>query len=290
MKEPLFLGVSTALVTPFIEGQVNYPLAEQLIRRQMDAGVRSIVLAGTTGEAPTLSDAEKIELFRRGKQYAGTDCQIIAGTGTNCTKRTVMLSIAAERAGADALLVVAPYYNKGNPQGIYEHFEAVANAVSIPVIIYNVPSRTGVDIPASVYQRLSKIDNIAGVKEASCDITKITDIRNCCGNHFPIWTGNDDQTVPVISLGGSGVISVISNILPAETAAMANAALAGDYKRASALQCQLKPLIDLLFSEVNPIPVKYAMHYIGFDCGGYRLPLTPPQNETKHNLDKYFGM
>lgn len=290
MKVPLFSGVSTALVTPFLEDTVNYPLLEQLIRRQMDAGIRSIVLAGTTGEAPTLSDAEKIELFKRGKRYTGKDCQIIAGTGTNSTKHAIELSMAAEDAGADAVLVVAPYYNKGNADGLYQHFAAIANAISIPVIVYNVPSRTGVDIPVSVYKQLSYIGNIAGVKEASADITKITKIQNDCHFNLPIWSGNDDQIVPVLSLGGSGVISVLSNILPAETQAMTKAALDGDFDTAAALQCELQPLIDLLFCEVNPIPVKYAMRYFGYDCGGYRLPLASPQRETIKKLDTYFSI
>ena len=288
MKKPLFLGVSTALVTPYLGDQINYPMAEQLLSRQIDAGIRSVVLAGTTGEAPTLSDAEKIELFRRSKQYVGKDCQIIAGTGSNSTQHTVELSIAAEEAGADALLVVAPYYNKGNTEGLYDHFAAVANAVSIPVIIYNVPSRTGVDVSVSVYKRLSYIDTVAGVKEASSDITKITKIHNACQNQLPVWSGNDDQIVPVMSLGGCGVISVLSNVLPTETQAMAKAALDGDFDTAAALQCELQPLIDLLFCEVNPIPVKYAMKKIGYDCGGYRLPLAPPQTETIKTINSFF--
>jgi len=289
MKKPLFWGVSTALVTPFLDGCVNYPLMEQLIRRQMDAGIHSLVLAGTTGEAPTLSDVEKFELFHRSKKYVGNDCQIIAGTGTNSTKRAIEMSIAAEKAGVDALLVVAPYYNKGNAEGLYNHFASIANAVSIPVIVYNVPSRTGVDIPVSVYKQLSYIENIAGVKEASADITKITKIRNSCNGALPVWSGNDDQIVPVLSLGGCGVISVLSNVLPAETVAMTQAALDGDFDTAAAIQCQLQPLIDLLFCEVNPIPVKYAMKHVGFDCGGYRLPLASPQADTIKKIDAYFS-
>lgn len=289
MKKPLFLGVSTALITPYLGNCINYPLVEQLLRRQMDTGIRSVVLAGTTGEAPTLSDEEKIELFRRSKEYAGKDCQIIAGTGSNSTQHTIKLSIAAQKAGADAVLVVAPYYNKGNAEGLYRHFASIAEALSIPVIVYNVPSRTGVDIPVSVYQQLSYIDNIAGIKEASTDITKITKIQHICKNKLPVWSGNDDHIVPVMSLGGCGVISVLSNILPAETQAMAKAALDGDFDTAAAMQHQLQPLIDLLFCEVNPIPVKYAMHHVGFDCGGYRLPLSPPQKETMKKIDTYFS-
>ncbi len=289
MDHAIFTGVCTALVTPFLDDKVNYPLVEQLLRRQIDAGVNAIVLSGTTGESPTLSDSEKIELFKRAKNYTGSSCTIIAGTGSNSTEHTVELSLAAEGAGADGLLLVAPYYNKGNTEGLYEHFASVAEAVNIPIILYNVPSRTGVDIPVSVYKRLSEYPNIAGVKEASTDITKTAKIRCTCKQNFHVWSGNDDQIVPVISLGGKGVISVLSNICPEETVAMANAALAGDFDTAAAIQCQLMPLITLLFSEVNPIPVKYAMQYAGFDCGKCRLPLGPLSPEIKRRIDKFFA-
>lgn len=288
MKNPVFTGVCTALVTPFLENKINYPLVEQLLRRQIEAGVRAVVLSGTTGESPTLSDAEKIELFKRSKEFVGNRCTIIAGTGTNSTEHAIRLSEAAEEAGADALLVVSPYYNKANPEGLFAHYMSIAHAVSIPIIIYNVPSRTGVDIPASIYQRLSILPNIAGVKEASTDITKIAKIRATCGEDFHIWSGNDDQIVPVMSLGGKGVISVVSNICPVETVAMAEAALAGDFDTASSLQCKLLPLIELLFREVNPIPVKYAMRFAGFDCGNCRLPLGQLNADNKRNLDLYF--
>lgn len=288
MKTPLFTGACTALVTPFLDGKVNYPMAQQLLRRQMEAGIPAVVLGGTTGEAPTLSDEEKLELFRRCKEFAGDGCTIIAGTGSNATAHAVELSQAAEEAGADALLVVSPYYNKATPEGLFAHYLSIAHAVSIPIILYNVPSRTGVDIPVSVYQRLSRIPNIAGVKEASTDITKITRIRSACGLDFSIWSGNDEMAVPVMSLGGQGIISVVSNILPVETNAMAQAALAGDFDTAAALQCQLLPLIDLLFCEVNPIPVKEAMRCIGYDCGGCRLPLTPLTKAHQQSLEAYF--
>lgn len=288
MKKPLFTGVCTALVTPFLNDKVNYPLLKQLLRFQIDSGVKAVVLAGTTGESPTLTDKEKIAIFRQAKAYAGNECTIIAGTGSNATTHVVALSIAAQDAGADALLLVAPYYNKGNPQGLYEHFAAVAKAVDIPVILYNVPSRTGVDIPVSVYQQLSAIPNIIGVKEASTDISKILRIRYACPDDFYIWCGNDDQTVPVMSLGGQGVISVLSNIFPEETVLMADAALTGDYKTASKLQTHFLPVIDMLFSEVNPIPVKYAMQKIGFDCGPCRLPLGPLNEHNKLQFDQFF--
>lgn len=274
MKHALFTGACTALVTPFLNGKVNYPMLEQLLRRQMESGIKAVVISGTTGESPTLSDTEKLQMFRKAKEFAGKDCLIIAGTGSNSTEHAIYLSKAAEDMGADALLVVSPYYNKATSDGLIAHYSAIAGAVHIPMILYNVPSRTGVDIPVSVYQALSMIPNIAGVKEASTDITKIARIRAACPD-FTVWSGNDDQAVPVMSLGGQGVISVLSNVVPVETQAMAQAALAGDFDTAAALQIQLLPLIQMLFCEVNPIPVKAAMKHIGYDCGDCRLPLTP---------------
>ena len=286
MKQPFFTGACTALVTPFLGGKVNYPMMEQLLRRQIDAGIEAVVICGTTGESATLSDCEKLELFRRAKAYVGDSCLIIAGTGSNCTEHAAALSRAAEGAGADALLVVTPYYNKATPEGLLAHYSAVAGAVHIPVIAYNVPSRTGVDIPVEVYGRLSRIPNLAGVKEASSSISKIGKLCAACPD-FPVWSGNDDQAVAVMSLGGQGVISVLSNVAPVETQAMAQAALAGDFDTAAALQAELLPLIELLFCEVNPIPVKAAMQLIGYDCGGCRLPLTPMSNENLEKLKKY---
>lgn len=288
MMEPLFTGACTALVTPFLDDRINYPMMEQLLKRQIDSGISAVVVAGTTGEASTLADDEKLELFRRSKAYVGSECMVIAGTGSNDTAHAVALSREAEEAGADALLVVSPYYNKANPEGLIAHFLAIAHSVSIPIILYNVPSRTGVDIPVSVYKRLSAIPNVAGVKEASTDITKVAKIRSTCPPAFSLWAGNDDQAVPVMSLGGQGVISVLSNILPTETQAMAQAALSGDFDTAAALQCQLLPLTDLLFCEVNPIPVKEAMKLIGYDCGGCRLPLGRLRAENQAKLQRFF--
>ena len=288
MKEPVFTGVCTALVTPFYQGSVNYPMAEQLLRRQLEAGIPAVVLAGTTGEGATITDEEKLTLFRRCKTYAGDSCTIIAGTGSNSTAHAVSLSVEAERAGADALLVVSPYYNKATPEGLIAHYSAISASVSIPIIIYNVPSRTGVDIPIEVYRQLAQLPNIAGVKEASTDITKITRILAACPADFAVWAGNDDQAVPVISLGGKGVISVISNICPEKTAVMVDAALDGDFDTAAALQRNLLPLSDLMFSEVNPIPVKAAMGHLGYDCGTCRLPLTQPSPETARKLAEFF--
>lgn len=286
MKKPLFTGVCTALVTPFLGNAVNYPLLELLLGRQIAAGIEAVVLCGTTGESPTLSDCEKLEIFRRCARYAGGRCKIIAGTGSNDTQHAVALSAAAEAAGADALLVVSPYYNKATADGLLTHYSAIAGAVHIPVIVYNVPSRTGVDIPVSVYRELSKIPNIAGVKEASTDMGKISKIRAICPDSFALWSGNDDLTAPILALGGQGVISVLSNILPEQTQALTRAALDGDFDTAADLQLRLLPLTEALFREVNPIPVKAAMKLVGYDCGTCRLPLTPASSETVAKLQE----
>lgn len=282
MKSPLFTGVCTALVTPFLDGKINYPMLQILLRKQIDAGIEAVVLAGTTGESPTLSDEEKVNLFRFAKDFAGDKLRIIAGTGSNSTKHAVELSVAAEKSGADGLLIVSPYYNKATPSGLVTHYTAIAQAVNIPIILYNVPSRTGLDIPVGVYKDLSALSNIAGVKEASTDIGKILRIRAKCPHDFYIWSGNDNLTVPILSLGGKGVISVISNLFPEQMNLMTYAALDGDFDTAAALQCRMLPWTDFLGCEVNPIPIKAAMAKYGYDCGAGRLPLTElsPANQA----------
>lgn len=274
MNKALFHGVCTALVTPFLNGQINYPMLGVLLQRQMDAGIKAVVLAGTTGESATLSDDETLELIKYSKACVGKRMLIIAGSGSNSTQHAIEKSIAAERCGADALLVVSPYYNKATPDGLIAHYTAIAESVKIPVIVYNVPSRTGIDIPVSVYQKLSSIPNIAGVKEAINDPGKILQIRAQCPRRFQIWSGNDEMTVPFISVGASGVISVVSNLFPEETAYMTDAALDGDFDSASAIQQRMHPWTQFLSCEVNPIPVKAAMAALGLDCGKGRLPLT----------------
>ena len=286
MKKPVFTGACTALVTPFLGEAVNYPMLEQLLRRQLEAGIRAIVLCGTTGESATLSDAEKLAIIRRARAFLRDRCTVIAGTGSNDTEHAVSLSRLAQEAGADALLVVTPYYNKATPEGLVVHYTAIAAAVHIPVIVYNVPSRTGVDMPVEVCRELAKIPNIAGIKEASPDISKIARLRAECPPEFTIWSGNDDQATAVMALGGAGVISVVSNLFPEEVQSMAMAALDGDFDTASDLQLKLLPLIRALFREVNPIPVKAAMKRLGYDCGICRLPLTPPSRETAEILKK----
>lgn len=289
MKLPLFTSCATALVTPFLGNQINYPMLEQLLKRQMDAGIRAVVIAGTTGESATLTDTEKLDLFRRAKEFVGENCMIIAGTGSNDTLHAAELSKAAQDVGADALLVVSPYYNKATPDGLYAHYLAIAHSVRIPVVLYNVPSRTGIDIPVSVYQRLSRVPNIAGVKEASGDIMKTARIIAACEEDFYVWSGCDEMTVPAMALGAKGVISVASNAEPVLMKAMTDAVLAGDLDTAAALQIGMLPLLDLLFCQVNPIPVKAAMKILGFDCGGCRLPLTNLGQAETEKLRKYFS-
>ena len=284
MTKSLFTGLCTALVTPFHEGKVNYPMLEVLLRRQIEAGVEAVVLAGTTGESPTLTMDEKLELFERGVKVASGRCKIIAGTGSNNTAAAVDLSRRAARIGVDGLLVVTPYYNKSTQTGLGNYYRTVAGSVEIPVIAYNVPSRTGVDIALDTCRALAAIPNLAGIKEASGDISKVGRIIAACGPELPVYSGNDDQTVPVMALGGSGVISVASNVVPEAMNAMVQGALAGDYPMAAALQRRLLPLMDLLFCQVNPIPVKAAMEMIGFDCGECRPPLDELTQANAHKL------
>ena len=279
MKQPVFTGTCTAVVTPFTDRGVNYDVLAALLDRQLAAGVEAVVLCGTTGEAAAMTEAEQLAVIRWGADYLRGRMTVIAGTGSNCTAHAVDLSRAAEEAGADAVLVVTPYYNKATPRGLILHYTAVADAVGIPVIAYNVPSRTGVDLPLSVCEALSTHPNINGVKEASGDLAKISRILGRFGEDFHVWSGNDDQNVPILSLGGQGVISVLSNVCPGEVHDMVSAAHRGDFRAAAAEQNRLMPLIDALFCEVNPIPVKAALDLLGFDVGTPRLPLCPMEPE-----------
>lgn len=282
--EPLFTGTCTALVTPFRMDFVNLDLYDALLERQLKAGVSAVVVAGTTGEGSTLRDEEKLELIARTVQKAHGRCKVIAGTGSNDTRHAIAASMEAEKAGADGLLLVTPYYNKANESGLTAHYEAIADKVSIPCILYNVPSRTGLDIPLSVYKALSEHPNICGVKEAGGNISKIPRIRQVCGDSFSIWSGNDDQIVPIMALGGKGVISVTSNLFPETINELTSLCKKNRYKEAGALQCALMPIVDALFSEVNPIPIKAALRYLGFDVGLPRLPLGDISRENAERL------
>lgn len=281
---PLFRGTCTALVTPFRMDFIHTELYDQLLDRQLRAGVAALVVCGTTGESATMSDVEKLELIGHTVEYVKGRCKVIAGTGSNATAHAVSLSREAERLGADGLLLVTPYYNKATPQGLIAHYTAVADAVHIPCILYNVPSRTGVDIPVSVYRALSEHPNIGGIKEAAGNISKIARIRSACP--LTIWSGNDSETVPIMALGGAGVISVLSNLYPETMVRLTDLCLAGRFREAGALQAALMPVMDAMFCEVNPIPVKAAMRLHGLDVGHCRLPLTDPTPEHLELLRK----
>ena len=271
MKRLIFTGVCTALVTPFSGDGIDFSMLEQLIDGQIEAGTEAIVLAGTTGESPTLAHEEKLELFRESVRMTAGRCKIIAGTGSNSTKAAVELSQEAQGCGVDGLLVVTPYYNKATQPGLLKHYRAICEAVEIPVIAYNVPSRTGVDITVDTCKALAEIPNLVGIKEACGDISKVA--RILADTDLAVWSGNDDQTVPVMALGGAGVISVASNVIPKQMHELTAAALRGDFSKAAALQRKYQRLMDLLFCQVNPIPVKAAMRMIGMDCGECRMPL-----------------
>ena len=282
MKRLIFTGLCTALVTPFSENGIDFSVLEQLIEGQIEAGTEAIVLAGTSGESPTLTHAEKLALFREGVRMAAGRCKVIAGSGSNCTKAAIELSREAEQIGVDALLVVTPYYNKATQPGLVKHYGAVCNAVSIPVIAYNVPSRTGVDISVDTYKALAEIPNLVGIKEACGDISKVSRILS--NTELAVWSGNDDQTIPVVALGGAGVISVASNVIPRQMHELTQAALEGDFAKAAVLQRRFQRLMDLLFCQVNPIPVKAAMRMIGMDCGECRMPLDELTRENARKL------
>jgi 4-hydroxy-tetrahydrodipicolinate synthase len=274
MKNTVFEGCGTAIITPFdADGEVNYGELGRIVDFQIENGANAIIACGTTGEASTMPDAEHMSVVRRVIEVANRRVPVIAGAGSNYTAHAVELSLEAQKLGADALLHVTPYYNKTSQQGLVAHFGAVADAVSIPVIIYNVPGRTGMTVAPETYAELAKHRNIAAAKEASGNFTAIPTAMNLCLGELDFYSGNDENVVPIISIGGKGVISVLSNVKPRETADMCRYALSGDFASAARLQLALMPLINALFSDVNPIPVKAAMNIIGFNAGPCRLPL-----------------
>ncbi|MBR5538655.1 MAG: 4-hydroxy-tetrahydrodipicolinate synthase [Clostridia bacterium] len=282
-KKLPFSGVATALCTPFTDGEVDTDVFSRLVEWQIDMGVSALCVAGTTGESATLSRAERKRLLSVAKEHSGGKVPVIVGCGSACTDTACTYCRDAAYLGADALLVITPYCNKGTKSGVVEHFRRVAEAAAgVPVILYNVPSRTGVDLDFSQYKELSKIKNIVAVKEASSNFTKITRILE--GEMLNVYSGNDDMTVPVISVGGSGVISVLSNIAPAEVSAMTVAALSGDYVTASKLARRYARLVELLFSETNPAPVKYAMSLLDLLNGEMRLPMSEVTEDTKKKI------
>lgn len=286
MKQPVFEGVATALVTPFKNGTIDYAMLEQLLDFQLAAGVDAIVVCGTTGEASTMSPQEQLGTIAHAIKYTAGRCKIIAGTGSNNTAHCLEMSRVADSMGASALLLVTPYYNKCTQAGLVRHYTTVADTVRCPVIVYNVPSRTGVEISVDTLAELSRHPNINGVKEAGGNTAKVARTIERCGDDLFVWSGNDDQTVPLMALGAKGVISVLSNVRPKQTLEMTRACQEGRYADAGKLQCRLMPLIDALFCEVNPIPVKQALKLIGFDAGEPRLPLTPLSASHEELLKK----
>ena len=283
-KITVFEGVATALVTPLTENGIDYDLFGKLIDWQIDSGVNGLVVCGTTGEASTLSDDEHRDAIAFAAKRANGRVPIIAGTGSNDTAYALDLTRCACEAGADAMLVVTPYYNKATQTGLIKMFTEIADKSTKPVILYNVPSRTGVNIAPKTYAALADHPNIVGIKEANGDISKIVETMAYVGDKLDLYSGNDDQIVPLMSLGGKGVISVLSNLLPAETALMCRKFLDGDIRGAAAMQMKYHALIDALFCEVNPIPVKAAMAKMGW-CENYlRLPLTPMEEANAEKL------
>lgn len=274
MKKTVFTGSGVAIVTPFRNGQVDLPAFERLVERQLAGGTDAVIVCGTTGEAATLSHDERMALIEHCVQVVDRRVPVIAGSGTNSTASSIALSKAAQAAGVDALLTVTPYYNKATQDGLVRHFTAIADAVELPVILYNVPSRTGLSCTAQTYQRLSGHPNIAGVKEASDNFALLQDTFNLCPADFSVWSGNDESTAAIMLLGGRGVISVAANVIPREMHELTRLCLEDRFREAGQLQLRLSALIRALFCEVNPIPVKAALARLGLCGGELRLPLT----------------
>lgn len=274
MKHTIFKGAAVALITPFnADGSINYEEFGKIIDDQIKGGTDALVVCGTTGEPSTMPDEEHIEAMKFAVDYTKKRIPVIAGTGSNDTEYCIELSEKAEKMGADALLLVTPYYNKCTQKGLKLHYEAVAKKVDLPMILYSVKSRTGVNIAPETLAELSKIDNIVAVKEASGDISQVAKIASLCGDRLDIYSGNDDQIIPILALGGVGVISVLSNVAPRLTHDMVMDYLEGDREKALATQLSVIDLVDALFCEVNPIPVKTAMNLMGYNAGPLRLPL-----------------
>ncbi len=285
MKKVLFKGCSTALITPFTNDGVDFEELRKLIEFQILEGIDSLIICGTTGESSTMSLEEKKSVIEFSIKIANGRVPIIAGTGGNNTKEVISLSKYAESVGADGLLLVTPYYNKTTQNGLIAHFTEIAKSVSLPIILYNVPSRTGLNIEPETCLELSKIPNIVGIKEASGNISQVAKIANLCQDNLAIYSGNDDQIVPILSLGGLGVISVLSNIYPKYVHDLVMDYLTGNWQKATASQVYAIPLINALFSEVNPIPIKYAVNKIGFKAGLPRLPLVELSDKNKEKID-----
>lgn len=285
MNQSIFKGIATALITPFTaSGEVDYDAYGRLIDWQIESGIDAIVSCGTSGEGPTLSDAEHKEVVRYAVERANGRVPVIAGTGSNDTAYAVELTKFASECGADAMLVVTPYYNKATQEGLYRSFMTIADASTKPLILYNVPSRTGCNIQPATYLRLSEHENIQAIKEANGNISAIVETMSLVHGKLDLYSGNDDQIVPILSMGGLGCISVLSNLLPRETCEITRRYFAGDVAGAAELQMRYVPLIQALFCEVNPIPAKAAMAAMGYCEDVLRLPLTPMESANRERL------
>lgn len=277
----IFSGAGVALITPMkANGEVNYEKLEELVNYQIEHGTDAIIICGTTGEAATLTHEEHLSVIKACVEYTKKRIPVIAGTGSNCTETAIYLSKEAEKYGVDGLLVVTPYYNKATQKGLIAHFTEISKAVTIPIILYNVPSRTGCNLlPATAVALAKNIENIVGIKEASGNISQVAELMQLADGCIDLYSGNDDQIVPLMSLGGKGVISVLSNVAPKETHDIVAKYLEGNTKESLELQLKLLPLINTLFCEVNPIPVKMAANLMGQEVGSLRMPLTEMEPE-----------
>lgn len=286
MKQPVFTGAAVAIITPMhADGTVNFEELGRIIDDQIAHGTDAIVICGTTGESAALNHEEHVECIRFAAKHTAKRVPVIAGTGSNDTAFAIEISKEAEEAGADALLLVTPYYNKTSQAGLIAHYTAIANAVTLPCIIYNVPSRTGVNLQPATLAELAKLPNVNAVKEASGNISQVADVAALCGEELNIYSGNDDQIVPILSLGGKGVISVLSNVAPQQAHDICAAWFSGDTAKSLKLQLKALPLCHALFADVNPIPVKWAMNRLGWNAGPLRLPLVGPSAAVQQSLE-----
>ena len=280
----IFTGSCVALVTPFRDNKIDFDRFRELIDWHIENGTDAILVAGTTGETSTLTDQEHLDLLRVAGEHIAGRVPYIAGTGSNDTAYSIMLSKYAEEQGADAVLVINPYYNKSTQKGIYVHIKAIADAIKVPIIVYNVPSRTGANISVSTMQKLAEIPNVQAVKEASGDISQITEIARTCGDKLDVYSGNDDQTLPILSVGGKGIISVSANIIPKDMHNLVATFMDGDVDKARKMQFDTNLINLAMFYETNPIPVKTAMRLLGTDTGEMRLPLVEMEEANEARL------
>ena len=281
----IFKGSGVAIITPFNENGIDFEKFKYLIEWHIKESTDAIIVCGTTGEATTMTEQEKKEAIKFTVDTVNKRIPVIAGTGGNNTKTSIEMSLYAESVGVDGLLVITPYYNKTNSEGLFMHFKAINDAVKTPIILYNVPSRTNMNITPTTLLRLTQLNNVVAIKEASGDLSQVAKMKSLCGDKIDIYSGNDDQVIPILSLGGIGVISVLSNIKPLETHNMVTSFFDGNLSASKNLQLGLLPLISALFCEVNPIPVKYALNVLGFDFGVPRLPLSELSSKNKLLLD-----